>query len=334
MLILLALCWLLIACGERQPELVHLTGATMGTTYSVKALGVPDSIAPETLQTGVNSLLEGVNRKMSTYDSESELSRFNRNAGTDWVEISDELLTVMEEALRVSRLSDGAFDVTVGPLVNLWGFGPEMGEDDIPSEEAIDAALIRVGYERIQLQSEPPAMRKERSDVYVDLSAAAKGYAVDKVADYLESRGISDYLVEIGGELRAKGHNPGDNPWTIAIEKPAPGEQSIQRVVRLTEGGVATSGDYRNFFEKDGQRYSHVIDPHTGWPVRHQLASVTVISDTCMHADALATTLLVLGPDTGFELAEREQLAAFFVVIENNGFVEKSTPAFAQYLVN
>lgn len=329
--VLLAFCWFLAACGG--PEPVQFSGRTMGTGYTVKAVGVPETIDAQTLQARIDAILAGINRRMSTYDQNSELSRFNRNPSTEWVAISDELALVIKEALRISRVSGGAFDPTVGPLVNLWGFGPEMKDDEVPSQEALDAARARVGYEKVELRAAPSALRKARGDIYLDLSAVAKGYAVDRVAAYLESLNIPDYMVEIGGELRAKGHNPRGEPWNIAIEKPVPGEQSIQRIVQLTGDGVATSGDYRNFFEKDGQRYSHAIDPHTGWPIHHRLASVTVIDPSCMHADALATTLLVLGPEAGFELAQRQDLAAFFIVIDHDGFVEKTTAKFNRYLV-
>lgn len=329
----LAALWLLAACGTGAPEPVRLAGPTMGTQYNITLPRPAADLDPEALQAGIDALLARINRIMSTYDPESELSRFNRNPSTDWVPVSPELLSVVAEALRVSRLSGGAFDITVGPLVNLWGFGPDMGGDALPTEAAIAAARERVGYRK--LQSSGSALKKDRPDVYLDLSAIAKGYGVDRVAAYLETRGVTDYLVEIGGELRAKGRNPRGEPWTIAVEKPSPGERAVERVIQVSGGGgVATSGDYRNFFEKDGQRYSHAIDPHSGLPIRHRLASVTVIRPDCMEADALATTLLVLGPEAGYALAERERYAALFIVIDGDRFVDKATPEFDQYLLN
>lgn len=305
----------------------------MGTTYTVKAIQVPAEVDDSDLQPAVEQILEEINRQMSTYDRHSELSRFNDNQTTDWVTVSPALLTVIEEALRVSGLTGGAFDVTVGPLVNLWGFGPTMTEDDIPADEEITSARARVGYRHIHTQHSPSALKKDRADIAIDLSAIAKGYAVDQVAEYLESLAIANYLVEIGGELKAKGRNPQDQAWKIAIEEPTPGKRAIKRIIQITEGGLATSGDYRNFFEKDGHRYSHTLDPRTGRPVQHKLASVTVVSETAMQADAMATALLVLGPEAGYALAQREELAAFFIVINDDGFAEKSTPKFKQYLL-
>jgi thiamine biosynthesis lipoprotein len=316
-----------------ESELIEFSGPTMGTTYTVKVFRAPDDIEPTALQTEIDGILAEINRQMSTYDPESELSRFNRNHTTDWVPVSPELHAVIQEALRISHLTDGAFDITVGPLVNLWGFGPETRSGSIPSEETIREALARVGYEQIHIRDSPPALRKDRPDIYLDLSAIAKGYAVDQVAAHLEAGDIRDYMVEIGGELRIKGHNAKGIPWQIAIEEPDPAKRAVQRIIEITDEGIATSGDYRNFFEHEGQRYSHEIDPLTGWPVRHKLASVTVVNKSCMRADAFATALIVMGPEKGFDLAEQEHLAVFFIIISNDDFQEKMTSEFKQYLV-
>jgi thiamine biosynthesis lipoprotein len=221
--------------------------------------------------------------------------------------------------------------VTVGPLVNLWGFGPGRGEDRVPSATEVEEARARVGYARLEVRDPPPAVRKAIPDLYVDLSAIAKGYGVDRVSEYLESQGVGRYLVEVGGEVRGRGRNARGTPWKVAVERPAEGERAAYAVVEVDGVGVATSGDYRNFFEKDGRRYSHTIDPATGRPVTHALASVTVVSDTCMTADALATGLNVLGPEAGYALAEREGIAALFIVREGQGFARRATAAFARY---
>ncbi len=323
---------LLAACGSHGPEPVRLAGPTMGTQYHITLSHPPAALDPEAIRAGIDALLARVNRIMSTYDPESELSRFNANQSTDWVAASAELIDVVTEALRISRLSDGAFDITVGPLVNLWGFGPDMTVDGLPTAAAIAQAREQVGYQKLQVTGS--ALRKDRPDLYVDLSAIAKGYGVDQVAAYLEAQGIEDYLVEIGGELRAKGRNPRGESWTIAVEKPSPRRRAVEQVIQINGGGVATSGDYRNFFEKDGRRYSHAIDPHSGLPIRHRLASVTVVRPDCMEADALATALLVLGPEAGYALAERRHYAALFMVIDGDGFVTQTTPEFDQYRLN
>lgn len=325
---------LLSACGEGSPDhgAVSFSGATMGTTYSVKAVGVPSEVEPGQLREEVDAILKQVNDRMSTYDESSELSRFNRQRSTDWIGVSSSLLTVVREALRVSRLSSGAFDVTVGPVVNLWGFGPDPRREGIPTEAEIGAAVARVGYERLHIRASPPAIRKDDPDVYVDLSAIAKGYGVDTVAAHLEDRGIENYLVEVGGELRAKGNKAPANPWRIGIERPTPTARVVEEVIRLSDGAVATSGDYRNFFELNGERFTHEIDPRTGRPVTHNLASVTIISHSAMHADAMATALMILGPESGFQVAEQENLAALFLIKESNSFSELSTSAFREYL--
>ena len=324
--------WLLLAlllAGCSDPPQVELTGPTMGTHYRVSLRPLPEAHDRASLQAAIDTRLAAINRVMSTYDPDSELSRFNRNTGTGWVPVSAELYTVLAEAQRLGELSEGRFDVTVGPLVNLWGFGPERASAGIPDESAIAAARLRVGYRMLELRAEPPAARKTRPDLYVDLSAIAKGYGVDEIAGLLENLGVTDYLVEIGGELRAHGANDQGRPWRIGIEKPQPGEHTVQTIIELRDQALATSGDYRNFFEHQGQRYAHVIDPLSGWPVRHRLASVSVLHPSCMTADGFATALLALGPERGLALAEREQLAALFIVITDDGFEQRSTAAFA-----
>ncbi|MGC1952845.1 MAG: FAD:protein FMN transferase [Gammaproteobacteria bacterium] len=304
----------------------------MGTSYSVKVVRIPRDVDVGQLKEDVAAVLRQVNDSMSTYDGNSELSRFNQNRSGDWVSVSNQLLTVVREALRVSHLSAGAFDVTVGPVVNLWGFGPGPGRGEIPSDAQIQAAVAKVGYDRLRVRSSPPAIRKDDPDIYVDLSAIAKGYGVDQVAAHLEGRGIQSYLVEVGGELRAKGNKAPGMPWRVGIEKPTPAARTVQEIIPIRDAAVATSGDYRNFFERSGERFTHEIDPRTGRPVTHNLASVTVISTSAMHADAMATALMILGPESGFQLAERENLAALFLVKQGSGFAELSTSAFQEYL--
>ena len=322
--------WLLVACSEGG-GLLEVTGSTMGTTYSVKVVRPPVGLGEELLQAEVERVLRAVNGAMSTHDADSELSRFNRSRDTGWVAASPELVAVLAEAERVSRLSGGAFDVTGGPLVNLWGFGPGGGDDRVPADADVAAARARVGHAHLEVRPSPPAVRKAIPDLYVDLSAIAKGYGVDRVAGRLEELGVDRYLVEIGGEVRGLGRNARGMPWRLAIERPTPGERAAYVAVGVDGVGVATSGDYRNFFEQDGRRYSHTIDPSTGRPVTHDLASVTVVSTTCTTADALATALNVLGPQAGYALAEREGIAAFFITREGQGLGHRATTAFARY---
>lgn len=330
---LLLLVFFLAACSHQvsEPQFQHV-GWTMGTSFSVKVSTLPPTVDADKLKAGLEQRLDQINQQMSTYLEDSELSRFNHSNTTEWVDASADLVKVLEESLRVSAMSGGAFDVTVGPLVNLWGFGPDETGDKVPSPQQIEALRKNIGYQQLRIRRSPPAIRKENPSLYVDLSAVAKGFAVDQLAEFLESFAIADYLVEIGGEVRVKGQSPRGGEWKIAIEKPTPAARKVQRILELRDRAVATSGDYRNYFEKNGKRYSHTIDPRTGSPIIHRLASVTVLSDTAMYADALATALTVLGPEAGLEWAEKENLAALFIVKEDEGFVEINTDAFSQYI--
>jgi thiamine biosynthesis lipoprotein len=328
----LAAAAVLAACGQGQDPVIELSGPTMGTYYSVKVARPPAGVTRERLQTGVDTVLQDVNRLISTYDPSSELSRFNQNPATDWVAVPPELLGVIAEGLDISKLSDGAFDITVGPLVNLWGFGPDPVPDDTPSDQEIRNAMARVGHGLLGLRKDPPAIAKKRGDLYVDLSALGEGYGADRVADYLDALGISDFMVAVAGAIRAKGRNAEGSPWAIAIEEPTPGRRAVQRIIHITGEGLSTSGDYRNYFERDGKRYSHEIDPRTGRPIEHRLASVTVIGETAARADGLATALMVMGETDGPALAEAEDIAALFIVRTDQGFREVASAAFAPYL--
>lgn len=328
---------ILAACEKPEPDpTIRLVGSTMGASYEIKLVPNPGQTVPADLvKTRADELLARINKQMSTYDPDSELSRFNRNPGTDWIAVSPELLEVVAEGLRISALTGGAFDITVGPLVNLWGFGPEPRRDQVPSDQAIAQARERVGYWRLHARAEPPALKKDRADLYVDLSSLAKGYGVDRLAEMVEASGIDNYLVSIGGDLRAKGHNGKGQPWTVAIERPAPGQRSVERLIKIGDHAVSTAGDYRNYFEQNGQRYSHIISPHTGRPVLQTLVSVTVISKQDMEADAADTALMAAGAERGFQLATEHRLAAFFILASPDGknFEERYTPEFEPFLL-
>lgn len=312
-----------------QAPVLVLEGATMGTTYSVQIVDPPAGVDLDALQRAIDAELEAVNETMSTYRSDSELSRFNGAPADAWVPVSEALGEVVATAKTIGAASGGALDVTVGPLVNLWGFGPDLSTKDLPSEAAIAASLQRTGLEKLRVRLDPPALRKARADLYVDLSAIAKGYGVDRLAALLAGAGIENLLVEIGGELYGRGVNGRGQPWRVAIERPEAQVRRVLKVVPLRDTGMATSGDYRNFFELNGVRYSHSIDPSTGWPVRHELASVTVLADSATAADGWATALLVLGAERGPALAESEGVAALFIERHADGrIVERTTAAF------
>jgi len=324
----------LLTCCTPAPEnqVMALQGATMGTFYSIRILDLPPTIEPTRLRDRIEAELELVNELMSTYRDDSELSGFNRNRTTDWFAISPALAELVQETLWTSEVSDGAFDVTIGPLVNLWGFGPGGRSDTPPADAEIARAKARVGYRKLSVRSDPPALRKSEPALYLDLSAIAKGYGVDRLAELLDATGIADYLTEIGGELRGRGYNGRGLPWQIAVERPDPKGRVVHRILALRDGALATSGDYRNFFEQDGKRYSHTIDPKTGRPVTHQLASVTVLAPRTARADALATAFLVLGPEAGFDLAESLKTPALFIVRTPEGYSELQTSALADHL--
>lgn len=307
-----------------------MQGRTMGTSYSIK-LVVPAGLGVDLarLHADINARLRTINARMSTYRPDSELSRFNASDSLEWFAVSDELAQLVSRAKAISALSEGAFDVTVAPAVNLWGFGPTPEPSEPPDAATIAAVRARIGDDKLEVRLDPPALRKARADLEVDLSAIAKGYGVDALATLLDAAGIEHYLVEIGGELRARGHKPDHQPWRIAIERPNPLAREVYRVVELRDAAMATSGDYRNFITWDKQLYSHSIDPETARPVEHSLASVSVITEDCARADALATALLVLGPERGMALAEREGLAAFFVTRVGDDYEDAASSAFS-----
>ncbi|MCG8378992.1 MAG: FAD:protein FMN transferase [Proteobacteria bacterium] len=306
----------------------------MGTEYLVKIADQDADPQRQAIVNRIDSLLLDINQAMSTYIEDSELSLINRNSGSDWISVSDGLWAVLTEARRISELSQGAFDITVGPLVNLWGFGPRVyTQATLPQDELITAALKNTGYRQIDFQENDKSIRKQNPGLYIDLSAIAKGYAVDQIAGLLNTMNFGNYMVEIGGEVRTRGRRSDDRGWRVGIEKPLSDRRAVHKILQLENMAMATSGDYRNFREIDGKRYSHTIDPATGYPVTHRLASVTVLHESAMSADALATAFSVMGPETGMHLAEDRDIAALFIVRSETGYSETSTHDFENYLV-
>lgn len=307
---------------------VTFNGNTMGTTYSVKVAHLPATVDRNRVASEIEKQLDRVNALMSTYDPNSELSRFNASDSDDWFPVSLETAQVVSEAIRVGDLSDGALDVTVGPVVDLWSFGSESRPEGIPTTHEIATAMSAVDYNQLDIRLDPRALKKPSPTCRVDLSSLAKGFGVDQVAETLETLGIHHYMVEVGGEIRTAGLNTTGKPWQIAVEVPTTIGRGIQRVIPLGNQAMATSGDYRNYFEQDGVRFCHIIDPRTGRPVNHRLASVSVLANTCMEADALATALFVLGPEEGLQLAEAQNIPALFLIRTDRGFTESTTPTF------
>ena len=322
--------WALSACSE-QTAPIQLGGQSMGTSWNVTVVPGKGTPSIEVLQQGIEAELETVNRSMSTYREDSEISRFNAIGVDQWFEISPDMETVLSAAMAIGWQSNGAYDVTVGPLVDLWGFGPPGPVMAPPSNDAIQAVLERVGQDHLQLDGEGLRLMK-RSPVQLDLSSIAKGFAVDRVAQWLGAQGVERYLVEVGGEMRLAGLSARGDPWRIAIERPESGDRAVEQAIRLTDVGVATSGDYRNFFEVDGKRYSHSIDPHSGYPVAHDLVSVTVLHPSSMMADGWATALVVLGYEKAMAVAQEQGLAVYFIRRQGDAFIETHTPEFEPFL--
>ena len=309
---------LLGGCGDASWQ--RLGGATMGTTWHVTAR-CPAPVAPAIIE----ATLERVDAAMSNWREDSEISRFNATPAGTWVTLSPPLATVMRVALQLSAESDGAFDVTVGALADAWGFGP--GTRGEPADaESLAAARAQVSFRRLELVGN--RLRKT-APVRIDLSAIAKGYGVDALADLLGERGCGDYLVEIGGEVRAGGERPGGGPWRVAIERPDASTRQPLRGVSLTDQAIATSGDYRNYVERDGVRHSHILDPRQGVPVSGGLASVSVVHDSAMWADGYATLIMALGTERGLAFAQERRLPAYLLTRTPEGLRRHQTPAMA-----
>lgn len=313
---------------------ILLQGRTMGTTYNIKVVATPEQVEALKLHEKIGTVLKQVNQEMSTYIPDSEISLFNKASSEEAFEISNGFARVLKESIRLGELSHGKLDITVGPLVNLWGFGPEHRPEKVPSDELLASTMASIGLQNLHLNGN--TLSKDIPELYIDLSTTAKGYGVDVVAELIEANGIVNYLVEIGGEMRLKGFKHTGELWAIAIEKPIQdpsGEQrAIHQVIIPKDNAVATSGDYRIYFEADGQRFSHIIDPETGKPINHTLVSVTVIHPSSMTADGLSTTLMVMGVEEGMKFAVEHNLAALFIYKTENGFGEQFTVKFKQYL--
>ncbi|WP_424988777.1 FAD:protein FMN transferase [Microbulbifer sp. S227A] len=316
----------LIGCDDTRADGAHsISGKTMGTTYNVKVARAPGTVDGDELASRIQASLDGVEDLMSTYRTTSELSLFNADAPGSRRSVSPDTARVVETALAVADMTGGAFDPTVGPLVDLWGFGPKGGRADIPAQAEIAAAMSDLGYRNISVSNQGLA---KTSQARLDLSGIAKGYGVDKVAELLDAEGVEHYLVEVGGEVRTRGLSPEDRAWRLGIEKPNPAVRDIQHVVGLSGYALASSGNYRIFFEADSQRFAHIIDPRNGRPLTHDLASATVIADTTTRADALSTAMLVMGADKAMRFARENDIAAYLISGRDGNFTDTASPAF------
>lgn len=331
MLFRLSLCLLLASCA-RAPQEIALSGPTMGTTYSVKVAAPPAGIDASAIRLTIDAVLESIDRDMSGYRDDSTLSRFNASASTDWFGVSDDLIKVVDESLKVAELSQGALDITVAPLVNLWGMGPAGPRTELPTDDEVNQARASVGYQKLKVRERPAALRKELPELTIDLNAVAPGFAVDLLYARLSAMGIVNFMIDIGGEVRAHGRNAKGEFWRIAVERPVDAEPEPYAIVQLDDMAVTTSGEYRHYVMHDGHRYSHTIDPRTGRPVEHTLASVVVVAPTALEADAWATALNVLGTDSGYALAQQRDMPVMFIVDAAGKLKSRMTPQFAKYV--
>lgn len=321
-------------CSKSTATGMQLTGMQGTALWHVTLANPPEGEDETTLSAGVSAAFARSGKLLATWDNSSEISRFNEYQGTDWFTVSPEVAQAVDMALKLGEQSGGLYDITIRPLVSLWGFGSAAEEKGkIPDQATIDTARARVGYHKLQVRLESPALRKEQPDLHVELASLADGFAADQAGLYLESLGIRNYMVEIAGEIRTRGLSPRGDDWHIAIEKPLDNERAIQQGIRLENAGLATSGDYRSFFMHDGKRYSHTINPLTGYPVQHKLASVSVLADTGALADAYATLLMAMGEEGGRAFADQHSLSAYFIWRTDKGFATYATPVFAKSLL-
>jgi FAD:protein FMN transferase len=318
------------ACGRSSEELV-LSGPTMGTTYTVKVAAPPASIDGARLRETIDESLAQIDRSMSGYRADSEVTRFNASTSTQWHAVSAELAAVVQTALDISEQSGGAFDITVAPLVAAWGFGPGGQPHELPDAQENARTGASVGFRKLHVRSHPPALRKDVAELSIDLNGIAPGFAVDRLADRLLALRVENFMVDIGGEIRARGRNARGEPWHIAIEHPVDTRRTPYAGLRLDGASVSTSGEYRDYYERDGRRYSHTIDPRTARPLDRAPGSVVVIAASTALADGWATALNVLGPRDGLALATREHIPVLFIERDGEGWRSHSTPEFERY---
>ncbi len=333
--ILLAGCDNTSAPATPKAQVTVLDGKTMGTFWRVSVVGL-DQNRVEELRQKVQTLLDGDDQLLSTWKNDSALMRFNHSQSTTPWPVSEGMADIVTESLRIGQKTQGAMDITVGPLVNLWGFGPDKQPVKTPTQAQIDAAKARTGLEKLTVinRAGQQYLQKSIPDLYVDLSTVGEGYAADHLARLMTEEGISRYLVSVGGALVSRGMNGEGQPWRVAIQKPTDRENAVQAIVDINGHGISTSGSYRNYYELDGQRISHVIDPQTGRPITHKLVSVTVIAPTALEADGWDTGLMVLGTEKAQQVVREQGLAVYMIMKEGDGFTTWMSPQFRAFLVS
>ncbi|PDO84063.1 FAD:protein FMN transferase ApbE [Kosakonia sacchari] len=319
--------------SKAQPTV--LEGKTMGTFWRVSVVDISPQQA-QSLRQKIQTQLDADDHLMSTWKDDSALMRFNHSTSTAPWPVSAAMADIVTTSLRVGEKTEGAMDITVGPLVNLWGFGPDKQPVKTPGQAQIDAAKARTGLAHLTVinRAGEQFLQKDLPDLFVDLSTVGEGYAADHLARLMEQEGIARYLVSVGGALASRGMNAQGQPWRVAIQKPTDRENVAQAVVDINGHGISTSGSYRNYYELDGKRISHIIDPRSGRPIQHALVSVTVIAPTALEADAWDTGLMVLGTEQAKEVVTREGLAVFMIIKDGDGFRTWMSPQFSAFLLS
>lgn len=307
-----------LAATVSAEEPLRINGPTMGSYYSI-VIDSPGQIDGQLLQQEIEAVFARISRMMSTWDKESEISRFNASDSCDWFPVSREFAFVAAEALRVHQLTEGSLEVTIAPLIDAWGFG-SSGKKTVPPADVIQAALRKIGSRHLQVRNDPPAIRRDIRGLQISLNSLAPGYAADLVSELLQARGLERHVVDVGGEIHAGRSKQNGAPWRLGVESPLGG---LHTTVEMTDRSVATSGDYRNFFMINERRYAHVLDPRSGYPVEDPPASVSVIHDSAMTADAIATAMMVLGPERGLRIARSQKLDVMFLVVHKDGSIEE-----------
>lgn len=307
-----------LAATVSAEEPLRINGPTMGSYYSI-VIDSPGQIDGQQLQQEIEAVFARISHMMSTWDKESEISRFNASDSCDWFPVSREFAFVAAEALRVHQLTEGSLEVTIAPLIDAWGFG-SSGKKTVPPADVIQAALRKIGSRHLQVRNDPPAIRRDIRGLQISLNSLAPGYAADLVSELLQARGLERHVVDVGGEIHAGRSKQNGAPWRLGVESPLGG---LHTTVEMTDRSIATSGDYRNFFMINERRYAHVLDPRSGYPVEDPPASVSVIHDSAMTADAIATAMMVLGPERGLRIARSQKLDVMFLVVHKDGSIKE-----------
>ena len=315
LIIFLIISTLLLYCSEDKKNNIELKGNTMGTYYLVSLVDVPKNLSKKKIEIEIKNTLLKANKILSNWDKSSEISELNNNKTIKPIQISNELLDVVSEANSINMKSNGFFDITLDPLIELWGFGYSKGKiiERVPNKDKIRDTLTLVNQNLLLEINSNNQLIKKNKNVRLNLSALGKGYGIDLIGKKLDYLNINNYIIDIGGDIFAKGHNKNNKDWVVGIENPKLNEKLIKEIVNVSNKGVATSGEYKNYFSKDGTKYSHIINPKNGMPITHSTKSVTVVDKNAMSADGWATALIAMGSEVGLKVAEKEKIAVMFI---------------------